>query len=77
MNLNIDIIADSLRKNYELIQIEVKHKELTFEQVVIYTDEVSFLPARVYVAEGSQLPQKPFLKIFAPLSVLEKQPFFY
>ncbi|WP_269477409.1 PucR family transcriptional regulator [Hominibacterium faecale] len=72
MNLNIDIIADSLRKNYELIQIEVKHKELTFEQVVIYTDEVSFLPARVYVAEGGQLPQKPFFEDFCAIVSIGK-----
>ncbi len=34
MNLNIDIIADSLKKEYDLTRIESKHKERTYEYVI-------------------------------------------
>lgn len=62
MKLNIDLIADMLRKHFRIVEEGVKHEELLLEQLLLITDSQLFLEGKVYVARGSQLPVKPLFK---------------
>ncbi|MFR6257281.1 MAG: PucR family transcriptional regulator [Anaerovoracaceae bacterium] len=62
MKLNIDLIADMLRKHFDIVDESVRHEELFLEQMLLLTDKKFFLEGKVYVAEGSKLPIKPLLK---------------
>lgn len=62
MRLNIDLIADALRKNFSIVNEKVKHEEPMLEQVLLLTKKETFLKGKVYVAEGAKLPPKPLFK---------------
>lgn len=62
MKLNIDLITDMLRKHFDIIEENVKHEKLVLEQLLLLTDKNLFLEAKVYVAKGEELPEKPLLK---------------
>ena len=62
MNLNMDLIADSLREEYPIVNEAANDEKLTLGQAHLYTGSDEFLPGIVYIAEGASLPAKPFFK---------------
>jgi len=62
MDLNMDLIADSLRQEYKIAGEDAYDENLTFEQARLFTGNTEFLPGIVYIAEGGKLPAKPFFE---------------
>ena len=67
MNLNTDLIADSLRDAFNVVNADVHSRELNLEQAQMYTGNSTFLPGVVYIAEGGSLPKKPFFEGFCAI----------
>ena len=62
MNLNMDLIADALREDFEINKESVVSEGLLLEQARLFAGGTEFLPGIVYVTRGESLPLKPFFE---------------
>ncbi|MCL1895490.1 MAG: helix-turn-helix domain-containing protein [Clostridiales bacterium] len=62
MNLNMDLIADALRRDHEIVKEDAYGEDLTLEQARLFTGNNVFQPGILYIAEGESLPAKPFFE---------------
>ncbi|MCL1896475.1 MAG: helix-turn-helix domain-containing protein [Clostridiales bacterium] len=62
MNLNMDLIADALRRDFEIAIEDAYDDSLTLEQARLFTGGNVFMPGIVYVVAGETLPAKPFFE---------------
>ena len=62
MNLNMNLIADSLREGFEIVKEEAFSGDLELEQVRLFAGNARFQSGIVYVAAGADLPAKPYFE---------------
>lgn len=74
MNLNMNLIADTLRENFSIIEEDINHEELTLDQGRVFTGDPNFMPGVVYIADGKDLPQKPYFKGFCAFIMIGRFP---
>jgi|GEM_PF-5903578 len=62
MNLNMDLIVDTLGQEFEIVKKDSYDANLTLEQVRLFAGSAEFLPGIVYIALGESLPIKPYFE---------------
>ena len=60
MNLNMEMLADALREEFEIAALGTSRESLPLEQSRLFEGDAVFKPGILYVAEGGKLPSKPF-----------------
>jgi len=58
----MDLIADTLRNDFEIVKEGAYNESLYLEQARLFTGSAEFLPGIVYIAGGEDLPAKPYFE---------------